>query len=133
MARRNLPAISPASSRSRLVLKLEWSQTGSSPPELHSLHQLALRANAVKRLQEHRPEQPFRRNQRPAKPVRVKLRKIIIQRRQRRIGNVADPPKRMVRTYPRFNIDVGKQRSRAFIRPAHPALPSFRESESQSG
>ena len=39
--------------------------------ELQPLHQLALRADAVKGLQQHRPKQLLRRNRGPAK-VRVK-------------------------------------------------------------
>ena len=42
--------------------------------ELQPLHQLPLRTNAVKRLQQHRPKQLLRRNRWPAK-VRIERRK----------------------------------------------------------
>src|SRR5439155_19989127 len=92
--------------------------------KLHALHQLALGAYPVKCLQEHRPQEPFRWNRRPTKPPRIKLLKVLVQSGQCLIGNVTNPPKRMIWTDANFNVDVGKKRSRVFIRPAHPALPS---------
>src|SRR4051812_18958460 len=79
-AARNLCATSPASSRSRFLPKLVWSQTASStraqrPTEqevvVQPLHNLTLGADAVEGLQQQRPQQTLRRDRGPADTGRV--------------------------------------------------------------
>jgi hypothetical protein len=90
--------------------------------ELQSLHQLALGANAVKRLQHHRPKQLLRRNRWPAK-VRIKRSKCSRQIVQRRVRYLPDRSQRMVAANPGFQIHVTEQRSRPFVSATHPHPP----------
>ena len=60
------------------------------------LHQLPFRAHRVEGLQQQRPQQPLRRDRRPA-VARVKLAELPRQIRQRRVDQVADRPQRMIR------------------------------------
>jgi hypothetical protein len=87
--------------------------------ELHPLHQLPFRSDAVKRLQQHRPKQPLRRNRRPAKPGRIQCRQLSRQIDQGRVGDLPDDPQRMIRPNLRLKINLAEQRSRPFIRSAH--------------
>jgi len=91
--------------------------------ELNPLHQLARPANAVERLQRHRPQQLAPAGSKAGQPGRIKLREIPVQRRQRRAGYRPDLPQRMTRTYPRLHIDLRKQAAATFVGTAQPSPP----------
>jgi hypothetical protein len=92
--------------------------------ELQPVHQLALRANRIKGLQQHRPQQFLRRN-RGATHRRIQNRKIARQTRQGLIHDGADRPKRMVLAHAIFKIDVTEQRPRPLVPASHRAPPEF--------
>ena len=143
-ARRNLAAISPSSSRSRFLVNTVTSQIASSTPEpdepaeqqvvVQLLHQLALRAHRVERLQQQGPQQLLRRDRGPA-VQRVELLELPVQRRQRGIRDRQDRPQRMARRHPALAAHIAEQPFRPPIRSAHPQprpnLP--RPIESRSG
>ena len=98
--------------------------------ELDPLHQLALRADRVERLQQQRPQQPLRRDRLPAERriKRVELRR---ERRQRGVDDAADHPQRMIRTDPLLQVHIAEQRPANRVIPPHLCLqPPARQRES---
>lgn len=116
-----------ASSRSRFLEKFEWSQTGSSTPrstkpakqkvELQSLHQLTLGANAVKRLQQHRPKQLLA-DQNPYNAPQIHATEPSTLRSLSPVSFAAGGRRELAPPDP-----LAEQRSRPFIRTTHPHLP----------
>src|SRR5947209_8261732 len=101
--------------------------------ELQALHQLALGADSVEGLQQHRPKQLLRRNRWPPK-IRIKRRERPRQIAQCRVRNLPDRPQRMIAANTRLQVHITEQRSRPLVRSAHPTLPiqSNRENHLQS-
>jgi hypothetical protein len=94
--------------------------------ELHPLHQLALRPDAVKRLQQHRPKQSLRRDRWTAKPHRVQHRKVFRQVGQGRVRDRPDRAQWVVRPNPCLKVNIAEQRTREIIRSAHHKLQKTR-------
>ena len=91
--------------------------------ELHPLHQLPLGADAVERLQQHRPKQLLRRD-RGAAEVRIKRREIPRQIAQRRVRDLPDHPQRMIAPNPGLKIHIAEKRSRPIVTNPASHLPS---------
>lgn len=83
--------------------------------ELHPLHQLTLRANAVEGLQQHRTQQQLRRDRRSAEPGRIKHRKIAVHPHKSRVHDLPYHPQRMVTANASLKVDIRKQRTCPFI------------------
>ena len=82
------------------------------------LHQLAFRADCVKRLQQKRPQKPLRRDRR-SPLCRVELRKFTIEVGEHLVNDASDQPQRMVRGHSLFEVNIGEQFTRPHIRSAH--------------
>jgi hypothetical protein len=93
------------------------------------LDQLPLRTNRIKRLQQQRPQQPFRRDRLPA-DRRIQRVEIARQRLQRRIRDLPDHPQRMIRTNPLLQVDIAEQTALARVIATHrrPPIPTTKES-----
>ena len=100
------------------IIDAEPDKPSEQQIELQPLHQLALRANRIERLQQHRPQQHLGRDRRPAQPG-IERRKIARQRFQSRIRQRPDRAQRMIRPDPLLKIDIRKQRARALVRSPH--------------
>jgi hypothetical protein len=74
------------------------------------LHQLPLGAHGIKGLQQHCPQQPFRRDRRPTRPG-IKRGEIQRQCRKGCIGDLTDHPQRMVAPNPRLQINIAEKPS----------------------
>src|SRR3984957_20327598 len=90
--------------------------------ELQPLHQLALRPDRIKPLQQHPPPQLFRRN-RGAPDRRIQRRKLVLQRRQSLVHNHADRAKRVILSDPRLEVDIAEKRSRPLVPTPHDSAP----------
>src|SRR5688572_20475471 len=106
----------------RRIVHTQPHEPAEQKVELHSLHQLTFRANAVKGLKQHRPQQPFWRDRWTAKAGRVERRKLARQISQCRVGDPSDHPQRMIRPNPTLKIYVAEQRTRLLIRSTHHQL-----------
>ena len=73
--------------------------------ELQPPHELALRANRIERLQQHRPEQHLGRDRRPP-DAGIERRTIGRQRCKRNVGQRLDRPQRMIPPDSQLKIDV---------------------------
>lgn len=93
------------------VVDAQSDEPAEQQVELHPLHQLALRAEAVERLQ-----QPLRWDRRAAQPRRVQRREVRAQVRKRRVGDRPDRPQRMVPTNPRLQVHIREQRPCPLVR-----------------
>jgi hypothetical protein len=97
--------------------------------ELHLLHQKPFRADRIKRLQQQRPQQPFRRDRRASFP-RVKPLELRRQLQKRVVHNLSDQTQRMLRMYPALDINVAEK---FFVLPVFSAHvrnpPAIRESQ----
>ena len=91
------------------------------------LDQLPLRADRVKRLQQQRAQQSLRRD-RLAAERRIELLELAGQRFQRRIGDRANHPQRVIRPNPLLKIYVAEKATANRIVAAHrhPLPPSQR-------
>ena len=78
------------------------------------LHQLALRAHRVERLQQQRPQQLLGRDRRPA-VVRVELVERRRQHRQRLVDDRPDRPQRVNLRHPRLAAQIAEQALRPNI------------------
>src|SRR5271169_1770998 len=72
------------------------------------LDQLPFRADRIERLQQQRAHQPLRRDRLPA-DRRIQLGELASQRFERRIGNLANHPQRMIRPNPLLKIYVAEK------------------------
>src|SRR5579862_5498859 len=81
------------------IVNAETDKPAEQQVKLQPLHQLAFRADAIKRLQQHRPKQLLRRNRWPPE-VRVKRREGPRQIAQRRVRYLTDRPQRMIAANP---------------------------------
>jgi hypothetical protein len=82
------------------------------------LYAVAVNTKSVERLQQQRPQQPFRRDRRPAIP-RAKLGKFPRQLSKRRIDKLADRSQWMVRCNPVVQPHIAEKNLRAIILAAH--------------
>jgi hypothetical protein len=89
--------------------------------EIQLLHQLALRADRIKRLEQQRPEQLLRRNGRAARP-RIHNLEIRRQRPRNIVHDAADNPKRMALRNPLLQIHIAEKTATLLICSAHPIL-----------
>ena len=87
--------------------------------ELQPFDQLPLRADRIEKLQQRSSQKALRRNRGTPDPL-VKRRKPRVEFSQSRIGQPPHRPQRMVRPYPRLDVDVREQR------PARPILAPHR-------
>src|SRR5512133_1752423 len=128
MAPKNLLAISPPNSRSRFLVKhrhvphrivdAETDEPAEQQTVVQLLHQLPLRADGVKRLQQQRPQQLLRRDRRPA-DRRINRLEIAVQPGERCINHRPDRPQRMGAPHPRLQIDIAEQAARPNLATAH--------------
>jgi hypothetical protein len=86
--------------------------------EVQPLHELALRANRIERLQQHRPKQHLRRDRRPPH-AGVERRKIGRQGRQHRVGQRPDRPPRVILMHALLEIDIREKLPRPLVRSPH--------------
>src|SRR5438093_5437293 len=86
--------------------------------ELQPLHQLALGAHSVKRLQQHRPQQLLQCNGRTAK-IPITAGKLTLQSAHCRVRNLPDRPQRMPATNPRLQIHIAEQCAGPLVGAAH--------------
>ena len=89
------------------------------------LHQLPFRADAIKRLQQQRPQQLLRRDRGPA-VARIEHRKLSRQPLQRRVRNTPDHPQRMISRNQGFWAAIAEQRTCLLVPAAHPTSPTSR-------
>ena len=85
---------------------------------LELLHQLPLGANRVKRLQQQRPQQPFRGNGVPPRR-RVEFGKQWVHRPERPVDHGADRPQRVIGGNPLLQRNIAEHRRLLSIRAAH--------------
>src|SRR3954454_10414023 len=104
------------------LVRTETDKPAKQEVELHALHQLALGAHRIKRLQEHGAKQHLRRD-RGAPDPRVKRRQIAIHGKKSIVDESTDRPKRMILPHPPLHVDVAEQRPRSLVRPAQISLP----------
>ena len=78
------------------------------------LHQLALGADRVERLQQRSPQQPFRRDRLPP-GIFVKCLELPIERGQHLVHDRPDRAQRMRRRYPLLHIHIREQGTRSRI------------------
>ena len=90
------------------IIHAETDKPAEQQIELQPLHQLALRADAVKRLQQHRPKQLLRRNRRPPE-VRIERRKGPRQITQRRVRYLTDRAQRMIAPNAGVQVHIAEQ------------------------
>ncbi len=88
------------------------------------LHQKPLRADRIKRLQQHRPQQLLRRYRRPPNR-RIEPGKLALQRRQRLVYNRPDRSQRMISPHPRLQVNVAEQLARSIVAAAHAPSPNL--------
>src|SRR5439155_11361738 len=86
--------------------------------ELQPLHQLPLRSDRIKCLQQHRSQQHLGGNRRPPQPG-IERREIARQRRESRIRQSPDGAQRMVGPHPLLKINVRKQLPQTFVWSPH--------------
>ena len=104
------------------VVHPEPDEPAEQEVELQPLHQLALRAHRVEALHQQRPQQPLGRDARPAQ-ARVERFEVRRHRRQHGVHDITDRAQRMVRWYPRLQINIGEQRARPPILAPHRHRP----------
>jgi hypothetical protein len=94
--------------------------------------QLALRADRIERLQQHRPHQPLGWD-RPAADRRIQFAKLARERFERRIGNIANQPQRMIRPDPLVEVYITEKTATNPIVAAHcyPPSPTPRDHNAQ--
>ncbi|MGY2812082.1 hypothetical protein ACVIHF_008812 [Bradyrhizobium sp. USDA 4506] len=88
------------------------------------LHQKPLRADRIKRLQQHSPRQLLRRNRRPPNR-RIKRGELAFQHRQRLVHDRPDRSQRMITPHSCFQIDVAEQLARPIVVAAHAPSPNL--------
>ena len=88
------------------------------------LHQKPLRADRIKRLQQHRPQQLLRRDRRPPNR-RIERGKLALQRRQRLVHDRPDRSQRMIPPHPRLQVNVAEQLARSIVVAAHTPSPNL--------
>jgi hypothetical protein len=88
-----------------------------------ALDQLTLRADRIKGLQQQGSHQPLRRDRLPP-DWRIQRVKIDRQRPQRRVGDLADHPQRMIRSHPLLQVDVAEQTTAVRVVAAHRYPPN---------
>ena len=103
------------------VVDPEPDEPAEQQVEVQPLHELALRAHAVEGLQQQRPQQPLRRDRRPA-DAGIERGELRAQPLERRVDDLPDRPQRMIRPNPRLKIDIREQCTRTPIRPPHRRL-----------
>ena len=74
-------------------------------------HQLALRTDAVERLQQKCSQQPLG-GDRGSPFGRIQLSKLAIEGGEDLVDDAADQPQRMAHRHPLFEVDIGKQFTR---------------------
>lgn len=95
----------------------------------------ALGADRIKRLQQHRPQQLFRRDRRPPNR-RIERGKLARQRRQRHLQSDGPPEADDHAPHPRLQFNVAEQFARSIVATAHspsPNLVGVNESRSPVG
>src|SRR6202041_3437846 len=88
------------------------------------LHQKPLRADRIKRLQQHRPQQLLRRDRRPPNR-RIEPSKLTLQRRKRLVHDPPDRSKRMIPPHPRLQVNVAEQLARSIVVASHVPSPNL--------
>jgi hypothetical protein len=103
------------------VVHAEPDEPSEQQVEVDPLDQLAFRANGVEGLQQHRPQQPLRRDRATA---RLRIKRVELNRHigQCRVHDGPDRPQRVVGTDPLLKIDVAEQRTPHLVLAAHPVL-----------
>ena len=86
--------------------------------ELQPLHQLPLRSDRIKCLQQHRPQQHLRCDRWPTK-LGIEHREIARQRPQGRIRQRPNGAQRMIGPHPLLKIDIRKQLPRTLVWSPH--------------
>lgn len=96
------------------------------------LHQKPFRADRVKRLQQHRPQQLLRRDRRPP-DRRIQRREFPLQPPQCLVHNRPNTAQRVIAPHPSLKIHVAEQFARLSVTAPHDSLPPLRgQSESRT-
>jgi hypothetical protein len=88
------------------------------------LHQKPLRADRIKRLQQHRPQQLLWRDRR-SPDRRIEPGKLALQRFQRLVHDRPDRSQRMIPPHPRLQVNVAEQLARSIVATAHAPSPNL--------
>src|SRR5512132_1841498 len=100
------------------IVDAETDEPAEQQTVVQLLHQLPLRADGLKRLQQQRPQQLLRRDRRPA-DRRINRLEIAVQPGERCINHRPDRPQRMGTPHPRLQIDIAEQAARPNLATAH--------------
>src|SRR4029077_4971148 len=104
-----------------LLIDRQSDEPAKQKVELQPFDQLPLRADRIEKLQQRRPQQSLRRDRRA--PARlVERRKRSVEFSQRPIGYAPHGSQRIVRSYPRLDVDIGKKRPARPISATHRSL-----------
>lgn len=117
-------AMSVPSALKCLLIRRQADEPAEQEVELQPLHQLALGADRIERLQEHRPQEHLRRRRRAARLRRIERIELRTHLGQRVVHDRFDRPQRMIGADSTLDIDIGEQLSRASIRSAHAQSPT---------
>src|SRR5512132_34127 len=91
----------------RRLVGAQTDEPAEQEVELEPLHQLALGPDRVERLQQHRPQQHFRRDRGPARDP-VKRRERAAQSVERLVDDAPDRPQRMIPSDAPLHVHIGK-------------------------
>jgi hypothetical protein len=113
-----------------LIVDPEPDEPAEQQVEVQPLHQLALRADRVERLQQERPQQLFGRDRRSSH-AGIEVMEARRQPRERLVDDRPNGPQRMGSRHPGLEIDVAEQGTRPLIRPAHLASSRWHQLASE--
>ena len=90
------------------VIDAESDEPAKQQIVFEPLHQLALGADRVEGLQQHRPQQLLRRDRGSTHASGVQDCELALQHCERRVDDLADRPQWMIRAHPGLQIDIGE-------------------------
>ncbi len=111
------------------VVDAEPHEPAEQQVELQALHELALRAKRVERLQQQRPHQPLRRDRGAANPPIQRL-EPSRQAVQHIVRDRPDHPQWVIARHPRFKVHIRKQAAAPSVRSTHSTPPADGNGES---